>query len=393
MGDNEFNAGLLSQLLEELSAGILVVNKACEIVYLNRTVSEMYCASAPSLHSNFNDWLASVEVRDANGKIVSIAEQPITRALKGEHPLPSHYQITPREGATTWVHVTVKAFSFVGLEGVVALFTNETRFVELRTNLLRAEEQLQRSQRLEAIGTLASGIVHDLGNVLETLLYEADLGESEAEASPASKLHFQNISKSVREGGKITRQLTQFSGSRKMEFKELSATTMVEDVLLLTASALQRAGIRLTTAFAESVPHVLADEGQIKQAILNLVLNARDAMPNGGELRISVDAGSAVPFGADGNSPFLRIAVADTGIGMEPSIAERVFEPFFTTKTVSGTGLGLASAYGIVKQHHGTITLETELGKGSVFSIFLPASQSITQKTLQVPKTAQAVAS
>jgi two-component system, cell cycle sensor histidine kinase and response regulator CckA len=332
------------------------------------------------LNSNFNEWLASVEVRDANGGLVPIDQHPIACALKGEHPLPSRFQLTPRGRPTTWIHETVRPFSVAGLDGVIALFTNETRFIELRASLRRSEELLQRTQRLDAIGTLASGIAHDLNNILETLLYEADLGAEEEEASPASKLHFQNIAKMVREGSKITRQLTQFSGARKMEFSQMNPIKIVEDVLSLTSSALKHTRIRLKTTFAENVPEVFADEGQLKQAILNLVLNARDAMPNGGELRISIDAESTAPAGAEGCSPFARITVADTGMGIEPAIVERIFEPFFTTKPAKGTGLGLASAYGIVKQHNGTITVETEVGRGSVFSIFLPAAESFTKQ-------------
>ena len=226
---------------------------------------------------------------------------------------------------------------------------------------------MRQAQKLEAVGTLAGGIAHDFNNLLTVItgFSEMALADAGTDSSLAEDLG-QVISASER-ATVLTRQLLAFSRKQVLQPAVLDLCTAVEDVApMLRRLVGEHISIRIETERA-GVPRVLADRGQIEQVIINLVVNARDAMPLGGRIVIQVGRSEAG----------VRMAIADNGSGIADDVRERIFEPFFTTKEPGkGTGLGLATVYGIVKQSGGTIDLTSVVGTGTTFTIVLPASDA-----------------
>jgi PAS domain S-box-containing protein len=241
------------------------------------------------------------------------------------------------------------------------------------------EEQFLQAQKMEAVGRLAGGVAHDFNNLLEVILGYADM-LAEGEKDPAHQRKLDAISAAARRAAGLTGQLLAFSRKQVLEFKLLSLNTVVSD----TDSMLRRLigeDIRLRLRLQPDLGLAKADPAQIGQVIMNLAVNARDAMPNGGELRIetaniTVDDSSALPSSIPPPGSFVMLAVSDTGVGMDTGTQAHIFDPFFTTKPAGkGTGLGLASVYGIVKQSGGCIRVVSEVGRGARFEIYLPKAE------------------
>jgi PAS domain S-box-containing protein len=246
------------------------------------------------------------------------------------------------------------------------------------TESKKMEEALARAQKMEAIGTLASGIAHDFNNLLmgiqgHSSLIALDLGPSHPHAEHAAA-----IDQHVKSAANLTRQLLGVVRGGKYEVKAIDIKEVLKTSAAMFGRTHKEIRVRLETRPKPLV--VEADRQQIEQVLLNIYVNALQAMPGGGDLSVTalpVDLGEkgCQPFQvAPGN--YARISIEDTGIGIEEDIRQKIFDPFFTTKEKSrGTGLGLASAYGIIKNHGGTITVESKVGKGSTFHIYLPLSQ------------------
>jgi PAS domain S-box-containing protein len=250
-------------------------------------------------------------------------------------------------------------------------------FVRDLSERVALEEQLRHSQKMEAVGTLASGIAHDFNNLLMGISGCADVARSCPDDSEAVRENLAIIKHEAGKGAALSRQLLDFGRKRE----QAPATLHVDSVVVETESMLRRMlgeDILLDVELAGSDAHVLGDRGQLEQVLLNLGINARDAMPGGGTLSIrvgEVDARGAAANSRSGEreGPYVVLTVRDTGCGMEPEVANRVFEPFFTTKEVgAGTGLGLAMVYGIVQRSGGSVELASEVGKGTTVTIFLP---------------------
>jgi two-component system, cell cycle sensor histidine kinase and response regulator CckA len=243
------------------------------------------------------------------------------------------------------------------------------------------ERQRQHAQKFEAFGRLAGSMAHNFNNVIGAILGWAELGEEQAASRPALAGYFQKIHLQCDRVTTMLRQLLASAGRQILEPRRLSLSQTVRDVITLLDNALAR-DIELQTLLADDLRAVLADPAQIEQVLLNLCSNARDALPHGG--RISIETRNTVLSAEDcrhmpGLQPgsFAEIRVTDTGIGMDSATRERIFEPFFTTKgTGKGNGLGLATVYGIVQQHNGSIYVESEPGQGSTFRIFLPVEEA-----------------
>jgi two-component system, cell cycle sensor histidine kinase and response regulator CckA len=251
--------------------------------------------------------------------------------------------------------------------------------VEDITDRLNLEAQLRQSQKMESIGQLAAGVAHDFNNMLTVI--QGHSGMLLARANLPSELldSTQAIYLSADRAARLTRQLLMFSRKNVMKSEPLDLRKVVSDLSNMLKRLL---GETVTLEFnpPTELPLVLADTGMVEQVIMNLSVNARDAMPEGGALTISTDLVEldkdyvrSHPEAHLGASVCLR--VSDAGCGMDSATMARIFEPFFTTKEVGkGTGLGLATVYGIVKQHEGWIEVSSEVGKGSTFKVFFPAS-------------------
>ncbi|MFC1823460.1 response regulator [Thermodesulfobacteriota bacterium] len=241
----------------------------------------------------------------------------------------------------------------------------------------KLENQLQHAQRMESLGTLAGGIAHDFNNLLMGIQGNASLMLLDLESNQALKERIKSIEESVRNGADLTRQLLGFARGGKYEVKP----TTLNELIIQSAEMFGRTKKEITIhkKLQEDLWTVDVDQGQIEQMLLNLYVNAWQAMPAGGELFLETEN---MTFSSDQVRPyqlepgdFVKVSVTDTGVGMDDLTLQRIFEPFFTTKEMGrGTGLGLASVYGIVNNHGGVIQVESKKGAGSTFRIYIPAS-------------------
>ncbi len=246
---------------------------------------------------------------------------------------------------------------------------------DLSDELTRREKAI-RSQRLEALGQLTGGIAHDSNNLLTVIAGNLELIEDDLGDHPALK-YVREAQEASKIGARLNQRLLMFARRRKLE----AQTVNLNDQVLAMSELLRRTigeAIKLTTVLAHDLGATRVDPGEVENAVLNLALNARDAMPDGGNLRIET---MNARIGEDEVAvdktltpgPYVRLSVSDTGTGMSPDIAARVFEPFFTTKEPGkGTGLGLATIFGFVKQSNGHITVYSEVGLGTTFNLYLP---------------------
>ncbi len=242
----------------------------------------------------------------------------------------------------------------------------------------RLTEQLFQSQKLEAIGSLASGIAHDLNNLLVPIIGFAEMGLLEAPPDSELSADFDQIRAAGIRATALTRQILAFSRRQRIEMKPVNLNQIISDF----AGILRRLiGARITIHLHLS-PHlwpIIADAGQIEQVLLNLVINARDAIDGSGAITIAtapvqIDNSTAHHLPSLTPGDYVTLQVQDTGCGIDPDILPRIFEPFFTTKPYGqGTGLGLATVFGIVKQHRGHIEVQSTPGQGTTFTIYLPA--------------------
>jgi len=247
---------------------------------------------------------------------------------------------------------------------------------------LRLQTQLLQAQKMESVGRLAGGVAHDFNNILTAILSYAELSLMRLPENDPVREYLESIRGASEKAAGLTRQLLAFSRKQVLEMKVVDLNTVVTGMAdLLKRLIGEDVLLKMRTKALEST--VRADRGQLEQVLLNLTVNARDSMPSGGHLLIeTANAGAEdVLLKAPGMAKpgaYVMLSVTDTGHGMSAEVKERIFEPFFTTKEVgAGTGLGLATAYGIVKQHGGYVTVDSEPGKGTVFRVFLPVAEGV----------------
>ena len=243
------------------------------------------------------------------------------------------------------------------------------------TERKRLEEHLQQAQKAEMIGRLAAGIAHDFGNILMVIRTHADILELRTPDEDERRVYVEAIQESVTRGTGLARQLLAFNKQRDFEPQRFDLTASIERMTKLLRR-LVGSNIALHTTLPPDCCDIVADPTQVEQVVLNLLVNARDSMPSGGEIRIETQrvADDVRPASLE-ETPggYVCLKVTDTGCGIPPDVRDRIFEPLFTTKEEGhGTGLGLATVKGIVERHRGAIEVNSEVGKGTTFSVYLP---------------------
>ena len=282
-----------------------------------------------------------------------------------------------------------------GLERRVQERTAE--LVGANTALRKSEEQLRQSHKMEAIGRLAGGVAHDFNNMLTAILGHSQLMRMRMTPENPAYRDTEEIELAAQRAASLTRQLLAFSRQQVLEPRVLDLNTLISEVDRMLRRIIG-ADVDMLTAPAPSLGHVKADPGQIEQVLLNLVVNARDAMPKGGKIIVetaNVDLDETYARSHSGARPgaYVLLAVSDTGGGIDPEVRARIFEPFFTTKEVGkGTGLGLSTVYGIVKQSGGLIDVYSEVGHGTTFKVYLPRLEGSVVEIAARPRSVVAAA-
>jgi PAS domain S-box-containing protein len=299
----------------------------------------------------------------------------------GEPAKTANYEIIRKDGTQKILEVSASLMRNSDSEpiGFRGILRNVTERIVAEREKERLASQILQAQKMEAIGTLAGGIAHDFNNLLMGFQGNISLMLMDLDEDHPHCEFLENMENYVKRGSELTRQILGFARGGKYQVK----TTILNDLINKNADMFSRTKKEITIhkKFQEDLWPAEVDRGQIEQVLLNLFVNAWQAMPGGGNLFLETenitleDQDTDKPYAIDPGR-YVRISVSDTGDGMDKATQERIFEPFFTTKSVgSGTGLGLASAYGIIKNHNGIINVYSEKGHGTSFKIYLPASE------------------
>jgi PAS domain S-box-containing protein len=325
--------------------------------------------------SKFSDYYSLLEVSTADGALLPLHLWPVPRAQRGETGTNLEYSLRRKDTGETWF----ASYSFSPLRDGVGTVIGSVVVARDITERKLLEEQFRQAQKMETIGQLTGGIAHDFNNLLTVILGCAEFIGEELKESPRLSKMATMILDAARRGAELTHHMLAFARRQALQPHAVS----VNQLLLHMQSLLRRAlreDIELEIDHCESLCDALVDPAQLESALLNLVVNARDAMPDGGKLTIEMqnvllesDYTELNPGVEPG--PYILIAVSDTGSGIAPENLARVFDPFFTTKEVGkGTGLGLSMVYGFVKQSKGHIKIYSELGHGTTVKLYLPKS-------------------
>ena len=365
---------LISRIMETSPVGIVVTDRDGNITFANRRAEEVLGLTRDAIAQrkcSVLDW----HTTDLEGN--PLGEQPslMKHVLNsGQVAQDVRYTINRPNGRHTLLSTNATPLfdAAGGIDGMVAT-------VEDITERLMLEAQLRQSQKMESVGQLAAGVAHDINNILTVIQGHAGLLLNVTPPDSSSVRSLKQISAASERAASFVRQLLTFSRKQIFRSKILDLNTVLQNLQNMLPQMLGE-DIALETRYQPKLPHIEADAGMIEQIVMNLAVNARDAMPKGGKLLIAT---SAVEIGAahvrqhpEAQSGwFVCLTVTDTGCGMDHKVMQRLFEPFFTTKEVGkGTGLGLATIYGMVKQHQGWIEVQSEIGVGSTFNVFLPVA-------------------
>lgn len=354
----------LTAAIEEASEGVIVVEPDGTVTYVNAA----FCRITGHARTELMGAPISLLGRET---VDSLVVRGIRESLSRNEPWSGRFEIRKKGGGALQcdLHVSPIKDASGGVTGFVGITGDITREVELET-------QLRESQKLEAIGTLSGGIAHDFNNMLAVILGNAELAIDEAR-DPAMRHSLNQVLTAAFRGRDLVKQILSFSRKSPQHLRPFPLAPLVEETVKLIRSTVPASTeIRLEIATEEDT--VEADPTQIQQVLMNLATNASHAMGEEGVMTIRL---TDVRFNAQNVLPdpglrigeYLLLSVQDTGMGMDESTRQRIFEPFFSTKEPGeGTGLGLAVVYGIVKTHHGAITVSSTPGKGAVFRVFLP---------------------
>ena len=328
------------------------------------------------------EWVGQPFERLVHPEDLPLALELLGRVVRGELRPASQFRVRTAKGDYRVGEFSATPQLHEGrLVGILGIGRDVTERVQL-------EQQLRQAQKMEAVGRLAGGIAHDFNNILTAITGYADLLLEDLGATDPRRQDADEIHKAADRAAGLTRQLLAFSRQQVLQPTVLEVNKLVSDLEKMLRRLLGE-DVELGTRLAPTTGRVKADPGQLEQVIMNLAVNARDAMPNGGKLtletgNVNLDEAYAADHYPARAGPFVLLAVSDTGIGMSEETQAHMFEPFFTTKEKGkGTGLGLATVYGIIKQSGGFIWVYSEVGHGTTFKLYLPRVEELAERASQ----------
>ncbi len=387
----------LSGALGRVGTGISADAAVLYLVQANGaeiTAEHEWCASPVIASAGPQSWPFTAE--PVEGARRHLLHYPAPTAVRAQHRLAQ--EIATRRRAHALVLVPLieqdRLMGYLGVEArsprawtteeidllwmVAHPFANALHRQRVEMDKRRLQEQLTRSQRMEAVGRLSGGIAHDFNNTLLPIIGYADMLLDRLPASDPARTELTEIRRAARHAATLTRQLLAFS---KRQVVHKVVFDLNEDIVQMRNLLKRIVGENMTleTSLTDGLPPLVADPGQIEQVVMNLIVNARDAMPDGGTARIRTalvpPEKTSLLSGRTATAPHVRLTIEDTGVGIPQEIRDRIFDPFFSTKGAEGTGLGLAVIFSIIEQHQGGIEVESEVGRGTAFHIFLPCAE------------------
>jgi len=355
----------LSTAVGQSPAAVIITDPSGRIVYVNRKFTDITGYSSEEIVGENPRLLKS-------GKTSVEQYRQLWSTIQSGATWRGEYQNRRKNGELYWASATIAP-----VKDESGTITNFVAIQEDVTETRSLEAQLRQAQKMEAVGRLAGGVAHDFNNLLTVITSYSQLLLEDMAAADPRRADLQEIQRAAIGAAGLTRQLLAFSRQQVLEPRVLN----LNDVLAAAGKMLQRLigeDVALQLTLAPDLGNVKADPGQIEQVIMNLAVNARDAMPDGGKMTIEtsnldLDESYAAQHAVVAPGSYVLVTVTDTGSGMDEATKTRLFEPFFTTKEIGkGTGLGLATVYGIVKQSNGYIWVYSELGHGTSFKVYLP---------------------
>jgi PAS domain S-box-containing protein len=362
---------LLNSIVESMTDGIVVLDKNYHITYWNKAMERLSkMTHEKAIQDGKTAW------RFFPGLIQKGIDHMIRQAMDGQVMRQDDIPYYLPDGSIVYTSET--CIPLRSEEGEIRGVLNVVRDITEKKNL---EAKLQQAQKMEAIGTLAGGIAHDFNNILGIIVGNAELAIDDVPEWNPTHRHLQEIRHSCLRARDVVRQILAFSRQTDQKLEPISMTPIINESLKFLRSSLP-SSIEINHHLSIPKDTVCSDATQVNQILINLSTNAAHAMrEKGGTLSISLEnvtlsEAEAAGFHELNPGEFVRLSVSDTGHGMQPQILNRIFDPYFTTKGVGeGTGLGLAVVHGIVKNHNGAITVQSQPGKGSVFQVYLPLAQ------------------
>ena len=364
----------LRTLLDNAPFGMLLIDRKSRVVYMNTHFRDLFgydMSDVPDIATWYRRAYPDTAYRNM---VTAAAKEDLGDAIPGARKS-RVFTVACKDGTDKVVSLVVSVLA----SGEYLMSCEDI------TEMRRLESQLRHAQKMESIGTLAGGIAHDFNNILSALMGYASLMQMKMEKDSPLRPYLDQVLSASRKAADLTQSLLAFSRKQPVTLLPLDMNSTIGSTKKLLKRLLTE-DVDLHTTLTRDDTVVMADRSQVDQILFNLVTNARDAMPRGGTLTIRTDIADIDDrfirvhgFGRPGR--YVMITISDTGEGMDEATQRKIFDPFFTTKeTGKGTGLGLATVYGIVKQHDGYITVQSEPGRGSAFRIYLPVVQAKTDR-------------
>ena len=371
----------LREVIDTIPAFVFAKDSEGRFTLANRSLADAYGTTPEAILGK-----TDADINSNSDEVAAFRRDEREVIQTGRDLLIPEEMVTDASGVTRWMETVKRPLPFVGPDGaatvqVLGVATDITARKRAETALRESEDRLRQGQKMEAVGRLAGGIAHDFNNVLTAVRSYSEFLLEDLEASDPHRDDVEEINKAANRAAALVRQLLAFSRQQVLQPRALDLNATVGDLAPMLGRLLG-ANVRLEVRLESPLGVVFADPGQLEQVLVNLAVNARDAMPRGGALTVETtnvqldeshtSSGVTLAAGA-----YILLAVSDTGVGMDSDTQAHVFDPFFTTKEVGhGTGLGLATVYGIVKQSGGYVWVYSELGQGTTFKIYLPRADA-----------------